>query len=235
MSLFTRNVLISLIITGLIIGTVVYAVNYLNQQRVQELTSIENQLSTDTLSVETQFSLLESAPCENFTSTSSEDTTFSQELSSLGDKLSYAENHLGANDAQVTQLKQEYTLLEIRDYILTKQLSKTCHLKPNVVLYFYSNSDAECKQSCGRAAYNLSYLHQIDPSLRVYSFDYNLDLAALKTLESIEKVQPQFPAFVINGKQVYGFTSLDNFETNFPKGMFGTTTAATSTSTTSKK
>ncbi len=231
MSLFTRNIIISFAITLLIIGTVVYAVNYLNQQRVEELNAIENQLSTDTLSVETQFSLLESAPCENFTSSSTEGTTFSQELSSLGDKLSYAEDHLGSNNAQVTQLKRQYTLLEIRDYLLTKKLSQTCHLSPTVVLYFYSNSDAACKESCSRAAYTLSYLHQSDPMLRVYSFDYNLDLDALKTLESIEKVEPQFPAFVINGKRVYGFVSLDDFLTHFPKNTFATSTATT----TSKK
>lgn len=233
MSLFTRNVIISLIITALIIGTVIYSINYLNQQRVVELNNIQNQLTTDTLSVETQYALLENAPCENFTSSSTSNTSFSQQLSNLGDQLSYAEGHLGTNDPQVVNLKQQYTLLEIRDYLLTKQLAKTCNFTPTTVLYFYSNNN-DC-QDCDRASYTLSYLHQQVPAMRVYSFDYNLNLAALKTLEQLYKVQAKFPAFVINGKVVYGFTDVNTLESSFPRGLFATTTAATSSSSRTKK
>jgi hypothetical protein len=234
MSVLTRNIILSLLITGLIIGSVVYAISYLNEQRVSQLNTIESQLSTDTLSIETQYALLENAPCATFiTGSSTEDTLLSQEVSNLGDKLAYTEDHLGKKDAQVIQLKQQYALLEIRDYILTERLSETCHLNPTIVLYFYSNN-GECKDTCARAGYALSYLHQTYPGLRVYSFDYNLNLAALKTLESIEKVQPNFPAFTINHKPTYGFTNLTDFEKSFPPSLFATSTAATSTSKTKK-
>ena len=36
-----------------------------------------------------------------------------------------------------------------------------------------------------------------------------------------------FPAFVINGKQSYGFTTLDALESQFPKSLFATSTATT--------
>ena len=230
MSVLTRNIIISLVITVLLIGTIVYAINYLNQQRVAELKTIEDQLSTDTLSVETQYSLLENAPCEDFTTGSStEDTRLSQEVSDIGDKLSYTENKLGSKDPQVIQLKNQYTLLEIRDYLLTQQLAKTCNLHPTIVLYFYTNTD-ECKDVCDRAGYALSYLHQTYPALRVYSFDYNLNLGALKTLEDIEKVHTPFPAFIINHKQYNGFTTVDDFEKNLPSSLFATSTPV-STST----
>ena len=230
MSVLTRNIIISLVITVLLIGTIVYAINYLNQQRVAELKTIEDQLSTDTLSVETQYSLLENAPCEDFTTGSStEDTRLSQEVSDIGDKLSYTENKLGSKDPQVIQLKNQYTLLEIRDYLLTQQLAKTCNLHPTIVLYFYTNTD-ECKDVCDRAGYALSYLHQTYPALRVYSFDYNLNLGALKTLEDIEKVHTPFPAFIISHKQYNGFTTVDDFEKNLPSSLFATSTPV-STST----
>jgi hypothetical protein len=236
LSLFARNALLALVITLLITGTVVYAINYLNQQRVAELNTIEDQLSTDTLSVETQYSLLENAPCQDFiTGSSTEDTQLSQEVSGLGDQLSYAQERLGQTDPQVIQLKNEYTLLEIQDYLLTQRISETCHVNPTIVLYFYSNEPGICTDECNRAGYALSYLHQTYPGLRVYSFDYNLDLAALKTLESIEKVQSKFPAFVINHQVYYGFTSLDDFEKDFPQSLFATSTAtSTATSSTSK-
>jgi hypothetical protein len=222
-----RNALIAFVITVVIIATVIFAINYLDRQRLAELTAIQTQLATDTLSLETQFSLLENAPCEDIAG----GTELSQEVSSLGDRLAGAEERLGSKNTQVIDLKKQYTLLQIRDYLLTQQLAKTCHIKPTVALYFYSNVPGTCAD-CDRASYALSYLHETYPNLRVYSFDYDLDLGALRTLIAVEKVQQQFPAFVINGNRSYGFTSLEDFETRFPKSLFATTTA---TSTTAKK
>lgn len=219
MSLFTRNALFALLITVAIIATVLYAVNFLNQQRVAELRAIEDQLTTDTLSIETQFALLEEAPCEDIAA----GTTLSQEVGGVGDRLAYAEERLGNTDPEVLRLKDRYTLLQIRDYLLTKRLSETCNVAPTVALYFYSNVAGECVD-CDRAGYALSYLRQTYPALRVYSFDYHLDLAALRTLISVVKVEPQFPAFVIEGKRTYGFTSLEDLEKAFPKSLFATST-----------
>lgn len=219
MSLVTRNILLALGITLVISGTVVYAVNYLNRARVAELGSIENQISIDTLSLDTQFSLLEAAPCDSAASS----TTLTGELTDLGNRLSYTENQLGSDNAQVVQLKKQYSLLEIRDYLITKQLAAACGTKPVIVLYFYSNA-GDCSD-CDKAGYALSYLRTTYPSLRVYSFDYNLDLGALKTLVTVTKVKDNLPAFVVNGKYSYGFTSLADFEKQFPKGALATTTA----------
>lgn len=221
MSLFARNSLIALVITAAIVGTVLYAVNYLNQQRVAELRTIEDQLATDTLSIETQFALLEEAPCEDIAA----GTTLSQEVGGIGDKLAYAEEHSGKNDPDVLRLKERYTLLQIRDYLLTKRLAETCGVKPTVALYFYSNVPGECTD-CDRAGYALSYLRQTYPKLRVYSFDYHLDLAALRTLIAVLKVDSTFPAFVVQGKPSYGFTSLEDLEKAFPKALFATSTAS---------
>ncbi len=227
MSLFARNALIALAVTIVIIGTVIYAVNYLDQRRVAELSSIQNQLATDTLSVETQFALLEEAPCEDLT----EGNTLSATLADLGSRLAFTEERLGATDPQVLELKKQYTLLEIRDYLLMKRLSRVCHADSPVALYFYSNTPGACVD-CDRASYALSYLHETYPNLRVYSFDYNLDLGALKTLIAVEKIEPKFPAFVVEGKRSYGFVSLDELVKEFPKG---TLLASSTASTTLKK
>lgn len=229
-SLLARNVIISLVITALLIGTVIYAINYLNNQRVEQLSDLQNQLATDTLSVETQFQLLESASCEDLAG----GNALSQEVSDLGDRLSVAESQLGNTNQQVVQLKEQYTLLQIRDYLLTQRLTQTCGFKPTVVLYFYSDKPGSCPD-CDRASYALSYLHSLNPNLRVYTFDYDLDLAALDTLEQVEKIQPKFPAFVINGKRSYGFTSLDDFEKLFPPAFFASSTASTTATTSAKR
>ncbi|MDO8624080.1 MAG: hypothetical protein Q7R54_01875 [bacterium] len=219
MSLTARNALIALGITVLIVGTIAYAIQYLDRQRIAEISAIEDQIAIDTLSLETQFSLLASAPCESATS-----TELIAEFSDLGERLSYTESQLGSNNAQVIQLKKQYTLLEIRDYLATKQLAAACGLKPVTVLYFYSNA-GDCT-TCDRAGYTLSYLHDTYPALRVYSFDYHLDLGALKTLISIAKVKEEFPAFIVNGTTSYDFISLEDLESRFPKGALSTTTVS---------
>ncbi len=220
MSLVTRNALLALLITLLLAGTIFYSVNYLNRARIAELTAIEDQLSIDIISLDTQFQLLATAPCESAASS----TMLTSELADLGGRLSFAENQLGTNNSQVVRLKQQYSLLEIRDYLITKRLAVACSTKPVTVLYFYSNA-GDCSD-CDKAGYALSYLHDTYPALRVYSFDYNLDLGALKTLIAVEKVMLPLPAFVINGKHSNGFTSLADLEKQFPKGALATTTVS---------
>lgn len=220
MPLAARNALIALGITVALIATVAYAINYLNRARVNELSSIEDQIAIDTLSLDTQFSLLEAAPCDSVASS----TTLIGKLADLGSRLSYAESQLGADDQQVVRLKQQYSLLEIRDYLITRKLAEACGTKPVTVLYFYSN-EGDCPD-CDRAGYALSYLHDTYPSLRVYSFDYNIDLGAMQTFIALNKIRDSLPAFVINGKKIYGFTSLADLEKQFPKGALATTTGA---------
>lgn len=219
MSLFLRNSLIALFITIVLAGTLAYAVNYLNRARVSELSTIEDQLSISMLSLDTQFSLLEAAPCDSAASS----TTLTSTLADMGARLDYTETQLGADNPQVVRLKQQYSLLEIRDYLITKRLAEACGTKPVTVLYFYSNA-GDCAD-CDKAGYALSYLRTTYPDLRVYSFDYHLDLGALQTLIALTKIEGSLPAFVINGKRSYGFTSLEDLTGRFPKGALATSTA----------
>jgi len=220
MSLVGRNALIALLITIALVATVVYAISYLNRQRVAALSAIEDQLSIDTLSLDTEFSLLEAAPCDQ----SADGIGLTRELSDLGDRLSYAEEQLGSDNAQVIRLKQQYSLLEIRDYLITKKIATACGTKPVTVLYFYSNN-GDCAD-CDKAGYALSYFRSTYPTLRVYSFDYHLSLGALQTLIDVTKVKgDRLPAFIINGTTSYGFTSLADLEKKFPKGALPAVTA----------
>lgn len=215
---FYKNALIALLITALIIGTIFVLIGFLNQQRVEELRAIEDQLATDTLSIETQYALLEEAPCEGGSA-----NILSKELGSLGDRLAFAEEQAGKDDPEVLRLKERYTLLQIRDYLLSKRLARTCDVDPTIALYFYSNA-GDCAD-CDRAGYALSYLRQTYPDLRVYSFDYHLDLPALKTLIAIEGIKEELPAFVIQDKRSYGFTTLEDLQILFPEELFETATS----------
>jgi hypothetical protein len=147
--------------------------------------------------------------------------------------MQYGEQNIGNDNSDIVQLKKDYSLLEIKDYLLMKQISDRCHIPAIFILYFYSNSNCD---DCIRQGYVLTALRQKYPTLRVYSFDYNLDLSAIKTLISINKLNGTLPATVIGDKVYYGFKSVDDIESDFPglQKLNATSTSATSTSSISK-
>jgi thiol-disulfide isomerase/thioredoxin len=214
------------VITALIFATALYVSNYFNNQRIQDIRATQDDISTDILSTETQFDLLEEHSCADV----SENTILPSEMTSLGSELSYLEAQ-GGNQAEITRLKGMYSLLEIKDYLLMQQLAAKCGLKPVFILYFYSNK-GDCAD-CEKQGDVLTSLSENYPQLRVYSFDYNLGVGALQTLISIDDVNNQLPALVINGNAYYGFQSISDIEKILPQlatlQKSATSTAATST------
>src|SRR3989344_9575409 len=194
----SRKYLVAFLITAIIFGTAIVASSFLNDKKVEDVRSIENRVAIDILSSETQFALLAETSCRDIGP-----GFLSKELGPLGEKLAYAENTNGFNDEDVDSLKRSYFLLEIKDYLLMKRLTEKCNIKPTFILYFYS--DEERCEDCEKMGYVLNALRDKYPTLRVYSFDYDFDLCAIKTLTSIYKLKSKLPALVINGVPYYGF------------------------------
>ena len=220
-----KKYILAFLITVAIFGTAFYIASRIDDQRVADIRAAEDSVSVDILSSETQYELLNNLDCK----TIAENPILSSELNSLASRLSVAEDNLGATNAEVIQLKQRYSLLEIKDYLLMQQVSKKCNLKPVFILYFYSNA-GDCP-NCSREGDVLTYLRQQYPGLRVYSFDYNLDLSALRTLISLQKLKGPLPAVLINNREpVYGFKTLDQMQALIPElKTLASSTAATST------
>jgi glutaredoxin len=96
------------------------------------------------------------------------------------------------------------------------RLATKCPETPTTIMYFYGNID-ECPD-CGTTGEVLTYLRKTYPDdLRIYSFDYNLELSALDTLKSIYKINKQLPALVINDNTYYGSTTIDQMKEIIPK------------------
>jgi hypothetical protein len=223
MTIDWRKYSLVFVITAAIFGTAIYLSTLLDQRRIAELQAIEERISIDTLSIETQFDLLGGLDCKII----SEKPVLSQELNALATRLAYTEETLGTNNAEVASLKKQYTLLEIKDYLLMQKIAEKCGTNTISILYFYSNA-GNC-EDCGRAGDVLTYLRREYPALRVYSFDYNLDLGALHTLIALNQVEPQFPAFIIKNNPVYGFRSVAEIEGMLPELEKLATSTAVST------
>lgn len=222
-----RSYLVAFAITGLIFATALYASDYFNNQRIADIRTAQDTISTEILSLETQFDLLQQHSCSDV----AENTILPSELSSLGSQLSYMEAQ-GGNQGEIVRLKSLYSLLEIKDYLLMQQLAAKCNLKPVFILYFYSNK-GDCTTACQNQGDVLTALSQTYPQLRVYSFDHNLSVGALQTLISIDNVGDQMPALVINGKTYHGFQSIADIEKILPQ-LSTLKKSATSTGSTSQ-
>jgi len=205
-----KKYIIVLFITSTIFISGLWLSNYLNNQKIDQLKSIESNISLDLMSSEIQFSLIQEQSCKDVSS----GTVLSSELNSLADKISFSENNIGITNVDVISLKKSYSLLEIKDYLLMKKISERCGEDSIFILYFYKNENCN---DCTKQGYVLTSLREKYPELRVYSFDYNLDLSAIKTMISIYKVPDDLPAIVINGKVYSGLQTVEDIEKTFPE------------------
>ncbi len=221
--------LVAFVITALIFATALFVSNYFNNQRMADIRATQDAISTDILSLETQFDLLQEHSCRDI----SENTILPSSLRTLADQLSYMEAQGSQNHEEVTRLKRLYSLLEIKDYLLMKQIATKCNLKPVFILYFYSNT-GDCDE-CEKQGYVLTSLAETYPQLRIYSFDYNLDVSALQTLISIDSVKKQLPALLINGKAYYGFQGVAAINEILPQLATLQKSATSSAATSTKK
>ncbi len=204
-----KKYIFAFLITIAIFVVAIFMSNYLGQKKLEDVRAVENQLSLDILSSETQSTLLEETSCSDV-----KNNYLSGQLAELGDKLSYAASQNSANNADIKNLKEYYSLLEIKDYLLMKKITTKCGSHPTFILYFYANTD-KCPD-CEKTGFVLDALRQKYPSIRIYSFDYQLDQVAVKTLISVYHLNGILPALIINGDPYYGYQSLDELETTVP-------------------
>jgi thiol-disulfide isomerase/thioredoxin len=217
--------LIALVASLAIFGTAFLLSDFLNSRRMEEMRSIQDSIAIDLLASEVQFTLLADSSCDDA------GEALSKELNTLAERLQYMEETLGADNAEVAKLKKYYTLLEIKDYLLMKRVGKKCKQEPIFVLYFYSNQ-GDCPD-CKKMGHVLTYLRETYPNLRVYAFDYNMDVSAIGALRSTLKVKDELPAIIIEDKPYYGFKPTEDIEKLLP-ALVATSTATTSTTTARK-
>lgn len=227
----TRKYIFTFVLTATIFLTAFFASSFFSEKRVENVKEIQDNIAIDILSSETQFDLLKEVSCSNVS-----ESMLSPQLSEIGDKLSHTESDRGSDDEDVLYLKKYYTLLEIKDYLLSKKLVEKCGSakKPVFIIYFYSNK-GDCPE-CEKEGFVLTRLKEIYPDLRVYSFDYNLELSAIESMKRIYKINSSLPALVIEDKTYIGFKSVNDLEELLPDSLKeATSTQATSTAASSTK
>ncbi len=200
-------------ITVTLFGGAFWLSDFFNSRRIIEIKNIQDTVSIDILTSETKFALLEELSCEDVSS-----SVLSQELNSLAEKIDYTEKTIGSNNEQMLSLKNFYTLLQIKDFLLARKAIAECgSASTNWILYFYTNTDCE---ACTRQGHVLTALREKYPTLRVYAFDAGLQNSALQALIQVYKVDMQnMPTLIINGKTTTGFNTIEQVEEKLPKAL----------------
>lgn len=200
-----KYLIVCMITVGLFV-TAIYLSNYFGDKKINQLKSIQDKISIDILSSETQFSLLSELSCKNIS-----DSVYSPELGELGNKLEWSENNLGATE-EVSYLRKYYSLLQIKDYLLAKKISERCKVKSAFILYFYTT--AENCSLCEKEGIVLTSLRAKYPELKVYSFDYSTKLSAVEAMLQIYKIKDtELPALVVGDDVLSGFHGMEELET----------------------
>ena len=202
-----KKYLFVLIITIGIFIVVFGLVNFLNNQRLENLDDLQRGVTIDLIANETQFNLLKTAPCGSIN-----DTILSRELGELGQKLDFAETNQGIDNPNVIQLKKYYSLLQVRDYLLMEELSEKCNVDIDSILYFYGDDCSECTQQ----GYVLTELKNRYPELRIYSFDTDLDFSVIETFTSLYDLGEIYPTLIISNNPYQGLQKISTIEELFP-------------------
>lgn len=207
-----KKYLIVFFITLGLFLTASYLSSYFSTKKVNELKTIQDNIAIDILSSETQFSLLSELSCKNV------DTSgLSSELHELGGKLAWGEENLGKTD-EVKYLKKYYSILEIKDYLLMKKITARCGVKSAFILYFYTTAE-NCSE-CEKQGLVLSNLKDKYPDLRIYSFDYSIDLSPVKSMLDIYKIEDtKLPALVLDDEVLTGFQDKESLEEKISKAF----------------
>jgi len=195
--------------------------NYFSNIRLASIKNLQENIALDILSNSAQFDLLSQTSCEKL-----DPNILSSELLEIGNKLTFTMEQRGTEDNQVKYLAKYYSLLQIKDFILSKRLAEKCaNRKTTTIIYFYSNSHP-C-EDCKTESAILTSLREKYADLRVYSFPLDLDLSAIKTLKNIYKIQGDeiLPILILEEKVYTGLKTFDEIESLLPRKLKLTATS----------
>ena len=203
-----KKYIIVFIITISIFIAVFSLVDFLDAKKRQNISQLQDRITVDLIANETQFDLLKNAPCKAIN-----EAILSRQLGELGKNLAYAEETQGVRNQAVVDLKKYYSLLQVKDYLLSQEVSEKCDIQIESIIYFY---EQECND-CIKQGYVLSELKKKYPWLRIYSFDRNLDFSIVETFAGLYDISETAPIIIINEKKYSGFKTVEEIEEYIPE------------------
>ncbi len=186
---------------------VVFAfVSMVNKSKRENIDDLQRKITIDLIATETKFDLLKTVPCKSV-----QDSLLSKELHELTEKLAFAENNQGSDNPAVQELKKNYTLLQVKDYLLMQEIFKKCDVHDDTILYFYNSGCDDCRKQ----GYVLTEFKQQYPNVRIYSFDVDLDFSVIDTFVSLYDFKAVYPTMIIHDTAYQNMLSVEDLEKLF--------------------
>jgi glutaredoxin len=186
----------------------------LSNTKINQLREIQDKISLDILSIETRYALLGTSSCQHVISNETFEKGLNEELNNLAKRVKFMESELGSENGNVLRIKQQYNLLQIKDYLLRQDLNTRCGEEIISILYFH---ESDCRD-CQTQSAVLDELADRYPEVRIYWLDRDLQTPAMETLVSMFEVENS-PSIILNGELVEGLQSIADFEDELPKEL----------------
>ncbi len=200
-----KKYIYSFVITLFIFAVAIFASKFISNSKINELSKIQEEISLAIISNEISDNDTGGISCQDILN---RNYKLSSEIGTLAEKITFLEEGGNTSD-EIYVLKENYTLLLIKDYLATLKVDSDCDLGLSQVLFFYSNND--CDQ-CVEQGYVLTALREKYDFVRVYSFDEGIELGSQKVLMDKYGIKGPYPVVYINGKVYNGFQSLSKLE-----------------------
>lgn len=192
------NYLVVLFVTALIFLTGVWIGDQIAGFRLDTVIQLQEDVGLDSSAIGLQMELLKEGSCnvDIFDAT--------QARFELGRQIAKLEGQVGPSDENILRLKNQYSILNIQQFLLVNKQIDECGTKFIPILFFYDNVDA--KSDSMSQGYVLDYVYKTRPKeVVIYSFDSNVRNAAVDTLiDQYDVNVSEAPVTVINGKSYSG-------------------------------
>jgi len=195
-------------IAALAITLLIFLLGYMvsseiNKNKLNKINYFEQDLRIESLSSELLLQLVQKDVCGSVNITS-----YNEELASYGKRITYMESVYGFSSEEVVRLKNYYSLLEVRHWLLAKDFNEKCTQNKSLIIFFYTNYGCT---DCEDQGLVLTNLHKEYPFFNIYSFEYNLNNSATDYLKQRYDIPSnRLPALIINDEVFYGFKSKES-------------------------
>ncbi len=118
----------------------------------------------------------------------------------FGLRLDALEKSRGRLDAGVQSLKRDYSIMQVRDYLVFEQISRACNQPLSQIVFFYSNEGCP---ACSEQGAVLRELKRANPAVLVYALDVDIGTPITRALTQALEIN-SYPAMLVDGRVVSG-------------------------------
>lgn len=169
---------------------------FLTSGKVTQLTELQNEIYTQSLSLDALFDLASENLCDEEGL-----IPINNQLNELGDKLTIIEEDT-ERSLESQLLANQYVALEVKHFLLINEINQECGEKYSTILYFFSPDRNECS-SCAAQGALLTEVKEQKPDLMIYSFNWNIDSPVVDRLLLDYDIN-NIPTLMINGEKFEG-------------------------------